>query len=97
MVGSKPDGADKKIIAGILGIVFGGLGVHKFVLGYSQEGGIMLGITLAGSILSICTFGLSFLAPLAIGTIGLVEGIIYLTKTDQEFVDTYIIGKKPWF
>jgi hypothetical protein len=29
--------------------------------------------------------------------IGLIEGIIYLTKTDQEFVDTYIANKKEWF
>src|SRR6476661_7617750 len=35
-------GADKKILAGILGIVVGGFGVHKFVLGYTTEGLIML-------------------------------------------------------
>lgn len=29
--------------------------------------------------------------------IGLVEGIIYLTKSDQEFVDMYVKGKKGWF
>jgi hypothetical protein len=31
------------------------------------------------------------------GIIGLVEGIIYLTKPDEEFVATYIVGKKGWF
>jgi len=29
--------------------------------------------------------------------IGIVEGIIYLTKSDEDFVNTYIINKKPWF
>jgi len=29
--------------------------------------------------------------------IGLIEGIIYLTKTDEEFVSTYVDGDKAWF
>jgi len=29
--------------------------------------------------------------------IGIVEGIMYLTKSDEEFVRTYIQSKKPWF
>src|SRR6266403_2338350 len=35
-------GADKKIIGGILAIILGGLGIHKFMLGYQKEGLIML-------------------------------------------------------
>ncbi len=31
------------------------------------------------------------------GIIGLVEGIMYLTKSDEEFYNTYQAGKKPWF
>lgn len=31
------------------------------------------------------------------GVIGLIEGIIYLTKSDEEFVNTYITNQKPWF
>jgi hypothetical protein len=27
----------------------------------------------------------------------LIEGIIYLTKSDEDFVKTYITGKKGWF
>lgn len=77
-------GADKKIPAGICGILLGVFGVHKFILGYTTEGLIMLGISVVtcGSISSI---------------IGLVEGIIYLTKTDEEFVATYVTAKKGWF
>ena len=92
---SSPSGADKKIIAGICGIVVGYFGVHKFVLGYNKEGGIMLGVSLAGILLSC--FVLPGLATLAMGVIGLIDGIMYLTKTDEEFVATYITGSKPWF
>src|SRR5437868_15307433 len=35
-------GADKKIIAGILGIVGGGLGIHKLILGRQEEGMFMV-------------------------------------------------------
>jgi TM2 domain-containing membrane protein YozV len=90
------DASEKKILAGLLGILLGGLGVHKFVLGYTQEGTIMLSLTLVGWVLTFCTFGLTFFIPLAIGIIGLVEGIIYLTKTDEEFAATYIEGRRPW-
>ena len=33
---------NKKIVAGILGILLGGLGIHKFYLGYTTAGIIML-------------------------------------------------------
>jgi TM2 domain-containing membrane protein YozV len=76
-------GADKKLLAGLMGILFGGFGVHKFVLGYTTEGLIQIAIT-------IVTCGIGSI-------VGLIEGIIYLTKSDQEFVDTYIRNKKGWF
>ena len=95
-------GAEKKVLAGILAIVLGGLGIHKFVLGYTQEGVILLSCTIGGYILGIvgsmivigCVF---FILPTAAAVIGLVEGIMYLTKSDEEFVNTYIANKKPWF
>ena len=31
------------------------------------------------------------------GLIGLIEGILYLTKSDEEFVETYVTNKKGWF
>ncbi len=82
-----PPGADKKIPAAICAILLGGLGVHKFILGYTVEGLIMLGVT-------VLTCGLGSLIS---GVIGLVEGIMYLTKSDQEFVATYIQGRRGWF
>jgi TM2 domain-containing membrane protein YozV len=83
----KAMGADKKILAGILGIVVGAFGVHKFVLGYTTEGIIMLLIT-------VLTCGIFAIVP---SVIGIVEGIIYLTKSDEEFVMTYLQNKKGWF
>lgn len=86
---------NKKVLAGVLGILLGGLGIHKFVLGYKKEGLILLGVTVAGWILSLVIIGLFFVwIP---GVIGLIEGIIYLTKSDKEFYDTYQLGKHPWF
>jgi hypothetical protein len=31
------------------------------------------------------------------GIVGLIEGIIYLTKSDADFVATYVTNKKGWF
>jgi TM2 domain-containing membrane protein YozV len=79
--------ARKKVPAGVLGILLGSLGIHKFVLGYTKQGVIML-------LVSVLTLG--FAAPL-MGLIGLIEGIVYLTKSDEEFVRTYCAGRRPWF
>jgi TM2 domain-containing membrane protein YozV len=79
--------ADKKIAAGICGILLGSLGVHKFILGYTTSGLIMLLITLL-----TCGFG-----AIVTGIIGLIEGIIYLTKADEEFVRTYVDNRREWF
>lgn len=75
------------MLAGILGILIGSLGIHKFVLGYQKEGLIMLLVTVL-----TCGFG-----GMVMGIIGLIEGIMYLTKSDEEFVNTYITHQKPWF
>lgn len=79
----KAMGADKKIPVGICAILLGYLGVHKFILGYTTEGIIQLA-------LGIVTCGLTSI-------VSIIEGIIYLTKSDEEFVRTYIQNKKGWF
>lgn len=93
----KMPGADKKIAAGICGILLGGFGVHKFILGYQNEGVIMLSAYLIGLVITAITCGVGVFIPVAVGIVGLVEGIIYLTKSDEEFVATYVRNKKPWF
>jgi TM2 domain-containing membrane protein YozV len=94
--GFKSAGDDnKKILAGILAILFGSLGIHKFILGYNKEGGILLAVTLIGYATTCIVVGAFFFwIP---GLIGLIEGIIYLTKSDEEFYNTYQVGHKPWF
>ncbi|WP_136466876.1 TM2 domain-containing protein [Flagellimonas onchidii] len=88
-------GDNKKILAGILAIILGGLGIHKFMLGYNKEGFILLGVSIVSYILVCVGIGLLFVWIPSI--IGLIEGIIYLTKSDEEFYNTYQVGKKPWF
>ncbi len=79
--------AGSKIPAGICGILLGSLGIHKFILGYTGAGLIMLLVTLL-----TC-----FLASPIMHLIGLIEGIIYLAKSDQDFVRTYVDGRREWF
>jgi TM2 domain-containing membrane protein YozV len=79
------------IVAGLLAIFLGGLGIHKFYLGYHSVGFIMLGVTILGSIFTIG------LAGLVMEVIGIVEGITYLSKDQQTFDSTYVYGMKEWF
>jgi TM2 domain-containing membrane protein YozV len=83
----KIPGAEKKIICGVFGILLGALGIHKFIPGYTVPGIIMLLVT-------ILTLGFG---GFIMGIISLIEGIIYLTKSDEDFVNTYITNKRGWF
>ena len=83
--------SNKKLAAGLLGIFLGAFGIHKFLLGYTTPGIIMLVVTLVGGVL---TCGV---ASGVMGVIGLIEGIIYLTKTTAEFQAEYLDAEKDWF
>lgn len=76
-----------KIAAGLFAILLGTLGIHKFYLGYTTQGVIML-------LVSLLTFGIG---AFVMAIIGLVEGIIYLTKSDSEFNRIYVENQKTWF
>ena len=71
----------KRVMAGVLALLLGGFGVHKFYLGYTTTGIIYL---------LLCCTGVT-------GMLALVDGIIYLTKTDEEFIEMYQINQKEWF
>lgn len=86
----QPVGADKRIAAGICGILLGSFGVHKFIMGYTTEGIIMLVTYLVG--LFLCG-----IPSIAIAIIGIVEGVMYLTKSDEEFSRMYFQNRKGWF
>lgn len=91
------EAGNKKLVTGITGILLGTFGVHKFILGYTTPGAIMLGVSIATLVLGFATCGITMPAAGIMGIIGLVEGIIYLTKSDEEFYQTYMLGKKEWF
>ena len=66
-----------KIVAGILGILLGCLGIHNFYLGYTKKAVIQLVICLAGSCIVV--------GPTVAGIWGLVEGIfILIGKIDKD-------------
>jgi TM2 domain-containing membrane protein YozV len=74
---------NKKIAAGVCALLIGGFGVHKFILGYNKEGVIQI-------LLSVVSCGILSIIPF-------IEGIIYLTKSDSDFYQTYQVNKKGWF
>ena len=89
---NQQDVHNKKTSVGIVAIVLsavglGWIGVHKFMLGFTTAGLIWL-------IVSIVTCGI---AAIIFNILSLIEGIIYLTKTDEDFYQLYIVEKKDWF
>jgi TM2 domain-containing membrane protein YozV len=82
---SQSEVSSKKMTAGLLGIFLGSLGIHKFYLGMTTPGLIML-------LLSLTCVGYPIMH-----TIGLIEGILYLTRSDKEFEEQYLIEQKAWF
>ena len=80
---SSGSGESKKMMIAILAILLGSIGVHRFMLGDTTGGIIRIVITVV-----TCGAG---------GIIGLIEGIIYLTKSDADFHQIYEVQKKGWF
>lgn len=70
--GYRPSGKSK-LVAGLLGIFLGGLGIHKFYLGKIGMGILYL------------IFCWTYIPAL----VGFIEGIIYLCASDQEFEYKY--------
>ncbi len=60
----------QKVVAGVLGILLGGLGIHSFYLGFTTKGIIQIVVT-------IVTFGLGALW-------GFIEGIMYLVNGGKD-------------
>ena len=86
-VTASTDGGKNRVTAALLAIFLGGVGAHEFYLGHSTSGLIRLAIGIVGLVILI---------PAA-SIIGLIEGIIYLTKSDEEFQRVYVVGGKEWF
>jgi len=85
-----PSSGDKnRIVAAVLAFFLGHWGIHKFYLGKTNAGIIMLLMGTVGWILVI--------PGLANLTIAFIEFIIYLSKSDQQFYQDYVIGDRTWF
>ncbi|WP_050341269.1 NINE protein [Olsenella sp. oral taxon 807] len=77
---SQPTGGGptkSKVAAGLLAIFLGTLGIHKFYLGRTGEGILIL-------VLDIL-LGWTFIVPGIIEFVCFIEALIYFTKSDEEF------------
>lgn len=83
-------GDKNRFVAGLLAFFLGTFGIHKFYLGFNKAGLIMLAGTMLGWILL-------FIPTMLIWLIALVEAIIYLTRSDEQFYENYEIRRKEWF
>lgn len=96
----KPSYKKSRICAGLLALFLGGVGAHKFYLGYTTQAIILLSINVFALIV---TFAIPYLAPIlglvstAITIVCIIEAIMYFTKTDAEFNTIYVENSKYWF
>ncbi len=74
-----------KTVAGIFGLLLGGLGIHKFILGYTGTGVLMLLVTLTG------------VGAIVMSVIGFIEGIIYLSMSEDDFYRAHVNHGRSWF
>ena len=82
---SVPAAKKSKTVAALLAFLLGGFGAHKFYLGYPGAGVVhlVLSLTVIGALLNV---------PICI-----IEFLIYLSKSDENFHQTYIVNKKRFF
>ncbi len=94
---ASPSGAypKSKVAAALFAFFLGMFGAHKFYLGYTAPGVILLVATIAGLALLIVFVGLA--ALIVTWIVSLVEFIIYIGKSDEEFHETYVVNKREWF
>lgn len=78
---------NQRVTAAALAILLGWLGAHKFYLGMTGPGLILLLASLLSCLIA---------SPIT-AIIGILEGVLYLVKSDAEFYQTYVIEKRPWF
>ncbi len=93
-LGATTSGTKNNMVAGLLGIFLGGIGIHKFYLGFT---GPVLVYLLVNTIGFAVTWLFLFLPNIILGIMALIEGIIYLTKSDEEFEQMYVVQQKKWF
>ncbi|MEL6738919.1 MAG: TM2 domain-containing protein [Pseudomonadota bacterium] len=88
-------GRKDKWVAAVLAFVLGPFGAHKFYLGYTQAGVIMLAMFLGGILTSIIIIGI--IPLMAVSIIAFVEFIIYIVTSEEDFEERYVLNERPWF
>ena len=84
-------GAKNKTTAGLLAILLGAFGVHKFYLGDTNAGAITLTLSLGAGLVTCGA------ATFLMSVIGIIEGVIYLPRSEEEFRRTHVQFRKSWF
>lgn len=79
-----------KSVAATLALFTGIFGGHKFYLGYKKQGIIMLLASVVGILLL-------FIPSIIVFIISIIESILYGTKSEEDFTETYVTGKRHWF
>lgn len=79
------------VAAGFLALLLGVFGVHKFYLGCNAQGFTLFALTVIGGLF---TFGI---ATGVVWIISAIEAIAYLSKSQSEFEQIYVYGKREWF
>ncbi len=83
-------GGKSRLVAAALAIFLGGLGAHKFYTGDPVSGGIRLAVFLLGLLMM-------FIPTVVIAGIAVIEGVIYLFTSTENFDRTYLQGRRAWF
>ncbi|NSX56600.1 TM2 domain-containing protein [Parasulfitobacter algicola] len=79
-----------KIVAALLAFFLGAIGVHKFYYGATTAGVIMLVVSIGGAIFLL-------IPTLIMSIIAFIEFIVLLVRSDDEFQELYVEGKRGWF
>jgi TM2 domain-containing membrane protein YozV len=81
---------EKRIPAAALAILVGGLGIHKMFLGYWVQGLTVLALTVFFSAIGW------FIVPFLLWMLGLLEGVLYLMRSNSSFYHRYQVQRRPW-
>lgn len=79
-----------RLLSAVLAVFLGNFGAHKFYLGYNTAGIIMLVVSMVGLALAAIPTGI-------IAIISIIEGVIYILKSDTDFRRIYQDNSKEWF
>jgi TM2 domain-containing membrane protein YozV len=83
-------GEPNRLVAGLLALFLGTIGIHKFYMGYNKAGLTMLLVATVGAILLL-------IPTIIMAVIAFCEAITYLMMSDDEWQQKYVTDQRPWF